>query len=881
MTVASRRSLPRLPRHVVQLPEPRSVLDKWPPLLVVRGIQGYGKTTLVAAWLHENQESVRWLWVGAGPDGGDIRGFGTRLFEELHQAGLDEAAANARERDERPPDNLKEGPLDILDRAAAAVGEDEPIVLVIDDAHWLRDKAMLTGLVRVLARHKHVHLVMCSRGRHPIEDLAAGTIDTMTVRPRSLLLSVPQVRQLARSMGVHLPQARADQIHSSIGGWPAAVRLVLDEIAEAGGELPLTRAGDYLREVVLPGIIDQQALGQVMRFALAERLTHRLIRDLAGDKDPQNLVRIIESSGLAERRYDQDDVELVFPRLIRDTLRARFAAREPQESRCMHRRLSAWYDTNDGPNHPLMAMSHAVAGEDWDQLDSLWAHHAAQLGQEHPGALSHVLGSLPEEILSARPGMQVGHAFCRVAATGLDSDEDGRMVTMNAYLGASRRIAVKTELSAMSLHDLLYVGTGFLMSLRHEGRFEDADRLSNQIEQRANTLTANGGDPGDHLSWFQLQRGITLTLRAQHAAAARHYQFSWQHRRHSAPHVAAGVAANLALTHALTGNPRAAHRWLARHREIDTSRSWGHHLIGAGAHLASALVALDQLDPDGCRSQLELLGGGSAPLELWPYVAFVEAQYGLHYGDPLTALAMLDAAQAAHPPKLSSGEAARTLLARARVDLLVAAGKGEHAQTLIGAPGSETDPAVAVASARLLLLAGDPAGARRIAAQHLWQVTTDNRSRLELVLIKAAAIRRMHEPARAAELGAQARALYRHTNLLRPFTTLPADDLGALFHTSGAVLGPSELNTIHEHRPPFPHRITLTQLTPREQLLATALATTASRQEIADQLYVSVNTVRKQLVTLYRKLGVTTRGEALTRLAQMGLSGPFQKPHDS
>jgi len=510
----------------------------------------------------------------------------------------------------------------------------------------------------------------------------------------------------------------------------------------------------------------------------------------------------------------------------------------------------------------------------------LWAHHSAELGLEHPGPLSKVLGALPEPVLAARPGMLVGYTLSRVAASALDSDEDARMITMNAYLSASRRIAAQVGLGGMSLHDLLYVGTGYLISLRVDGRFDAADRVADRIEQLATTLIADGGDPGDRLGWFHLQRGVTLTLQARHTAAARRYQLSWQHRRLTAPHVAANAAANLALTHALAADPSAARRWLARHGDIDSSRTWGHHLADAGAHLASALLALDRLDAAGCRGELDHLGGGAAPLELWPYVTYVDAQYGLHFGDPLTVLAMLDAAQAAHHPDLARGEAAGILLARARADLLVAAGRGEHARILLAAQGSDLDPAVAVASARLGLLAGDPGTARRIAAHLLWRDTTDNRSRLELLLIKAVATQRMNEPARAAELTSQALALYRQTNLLRPFTTLPADDLDVLFNAAGDTPGPDELGLILEHPSPFPRSITLTQLTPREQLLATALATTASRQEIADQLYVSVNTVRKQLATLYRKLGVNSRDEALTRLAQLGLPGPARESHD-
>lgn len=61
----ARRSLPRLPRHVLPLPQGRDYLDRWTAVTVVRGIQGYGKTTLVAAWLRDQPETVRSLWVRA------------------------------------------------------------------------------------------------------------------------------------------------------------------------------------------------------------------------------------------------------------------------------------------------------------------------------------------------------------------------------------------------------------------------------------------------------------------------------------------------------------------------------------------------------------------------------------------------------------------------------------------------------------------------------------------------------------------------------------------------------------------------------------------------------------------------------------------------
>ena len=60
-------------------------------------------------------------------------------------------------------------------------------------------------------------------------------------------------------------------------------------------------------------------------------------------------------------------------------------------------------------------------------------------------------------------------------------------------------------------------------------------------------------------------------------------------------------------------------------------------------------------------------------------------------------------------------------------------------------------------------------------------------------------------------------------------------------------------------------------LSRREQSVLEALALTGSRQAIADSQYVSLNTVKTQLASVYRKLGATTRLEALVLARRHGL----------
>jgi len=60
-------------------------------------------------------------------------------------------------------------------------------------------------------------------------------------------------------------------------------------------------------------------------------------------------------------------------------------------------------------------------------------------------------------------------------------------------------------------------------------------------------------------------------------------------------------------------------------------------------------------------------------------------------------------------------------------------------------------------------------------------------------------------------------------------------------------------------------------LTTAELRLLPLLPTHLSFREIADRLYVSRHTVKTQAISIYRKLGVSSRSEAIERVREQGL----------
>jgi LuxR family maltose regulon positive regulatory protein len=60
-------------------------------------------------------------------------------------------------------------------------------------------------------------------------------------------------------------------------------------------------------------------------------------------------------------------------------------------------------------------------------------------------------------------------------------------------------------------------------------------------------------------------------------------------------------------------------------------------------------------------------------------------------------------------------------------------------------------------------------------------------------------------------------------------------------------------------------------LTPAELRLLPLLSTHLSFREIGERLFVSRNTIKTQAISVYRKLGVSSRSDAIARAAELGL----------
>lgn len=517
----------------------------------------------------------------------------------------------------------------------------------------------------------------------------------------------------------------------------------------------------------------------------------------------------------------------------------------------------------------------AIAAEDLDAVEDLadrwWYELPARFGVD----LLELFASLPDQVLVERPRLLVtallAHQF---VAEGEDLD---LRATMQAYTehGAVLQGRLKTFTRPA---DAIAAGIMALVSARLRGAYVLAERIGEWVEQRIARLDAHGpmlwnaNRVAKRPGLVALHRGLTCLLAGEPGRAAEHFARSYAQAGPPPYQHFAGVAAcaNLALLAAVQGYHHLAHEWLDRAAGAGPVPPWLERHLLLGAWLTQAHLAIDRLDRPAADAALDRVGTGSGAAELWPFAAAVRASYAVTFTSPTEGLMQLDAALLAHGISVRPGPDLGGQLLRARADLLVA--MGGEGDPVLSLQRQGRPPRLAPAVARVHLLAESPGRALTVAERALGDPTVSPREIVELQLVCAVAHLRRGEHEQACRAFARALELREH-GLLSPFVQVSADELLELCRLHGTepeALAPAlSASSAWERRP-----ITLLTLTRTEHSVLRALSTGATATKIAHQRGVSVNTVRSQVKSLYRKLGASDRSTALARAAKLHLLPP-------
>jgi LuxR family maltose regulon positive regulatory protein len=283
---------------------------------------------------------------------------------------------------------------------------------------------------------------------------------------------------------------------------------------------------------------------------------------------------------------------------------------------------------------------------------------------------------------------------------------------------------------------------------------------------------------------------------------------------------------------------------------------------------AAALVAIERAErheAERCLSESALRNRRRTDASFFDVQRHLEARAAVVFGEDDRALELLAA------PARSSIEPA--VLARANqqlgVVLLLRRGDPRAAAAVVSA---SVTPAAGAPLVDLALADGRTDEAQRLL--NGWRPEDpDLAARVEHRLREAASHLALGDRSRAGNAVADAIALAAVERLRRPFLDVPA--LGPLLHEAAARPGASfEQSVVEATRArsasPAPTRL-VEPLSRRELDVLGYLPSRLSNEKIATELYVSTNTVKSHVSSIYRKLGVSCRDDAVERAGELGL----------
>ncbi len=807
-------------------------------VMVVVAPSGYGKTSAVSEWAAGLTEPAAWLSLGpfdtneAQISAGIIRALSSVVadFEvPPHRSGL------LGESDSRGTAQLFEQMVD---------GLTEPVTLIIDDAQRAGD-ALREGLLGALIAAGPDQLRLVIVGTTVVEmelsRLVAGRPECV-VRAPQLAFDVDEIATLAGADHPRTPQDLLDLTQ----GWPIAVRLLClsrDADAQSGiGETAILR--DYLRDHVL-GTLRPELQDFALDTAIGIDLTPRLAAAISGADHPEALLEECAGLGLfLDRVETTDGIVYRWHGIFVRQCRAILQASDPERLRRSHRRAAQFLEADD----PLNAVGQLLeAGDPAGAMAMLLRHWVWLHVGGDPRVLDQVCIALPAPYHDDPRVLLI-----RACAQAVINARQNSVVLMEK----AERLAA--ENGAPEGFEELQL-TARLLIIHETADLRAACRTLYDRAGRSETLVPRERMAINYLiGWTGLRVRTdpgffppVLVAAADAAEALGEIE------------VARRALGHLASFLTWASKMREARAVLSRANALgegSESASWRAYAGGSEDFAAGCAAFWDGEFEVAAEAFTRVIRGESTEDSFSGVARWLFAFTATALGDPALRARAAREVQAI-PTEDSRGLPWRMYRESALAALYEGDGQRSRAVRMAERVGQRPGaPMTTVLMADIIRRSGNPQGALKMLAG-LKQANQFGYVRIPLLLSAALIRRREGNEKEAHRLCELALERVVEDQLRQPLCNAEPELRQLL--TEHLTWGTSHeevvVGCLARQESPGP----LSQLSERERAVFEQLRTTRTIQEIADSLGVSINTIKTHQRAVYRKLGVTSRRDAV------------------
>ncbi|MFT4305342.1 MAG: LuxR C-terminal-related transcriptional regulator [Microbacterium sp.] len=485
-----------------------------------------------------------------------------------------------------------------------------------------------------------------------------------------------------------------------------------------------------------------------------------------------------------------------------------------------------------------------IDARQFDQATHLLLGHVRAAFAQDPATVGETIDRLPPEALDLHPALRAIAVFPGAGAQTLVPTGTG---------------APPREVNGLSEDERDCYHLSRVIALRMRSEFAKAKEVATWLRPRLRNASSRHTRSERHvLAGMLTQLGLAELLAGDIDQAVS--DFEEAATLPVAPAKAVFTSDALvyaAVVHAMMGRLRLAESTVAQARLLATRN--GRHLgrIRDREQLVRAVVAVERMSADAEKllRTMDVRHGD----ELWPVRLLTRGRWDIARGNPAGALDDAGLALRIHP--VPAGSLAAEVAAALRLDAGTALGLSTTAETVDEATG----PMTMLARARRQLV--EAARARHVARDVAADMRVGPSLRVEAMLLASWSHEQLTGKPDAA-LVSSAGALMTAEGLWRPLALVPARYAGLVGGSEAEVR-----SIVHEPAA----RIVLSR---RERDVLRRLASPGSFEQIAQEQHVSVNTIKTQVRSIYRRLDVSSRDEAIIAAATQGLfDAEQQSPH--
>lgn len=450
-------------------------------LTLISAPAGFGKTTLLTEWIPHSDRCICWLSLDEADN--DLTRFLTYFIAALQGLQADFGQALLMALQSPQPPTVESLMTALVNEIIQTLGE---FILVLDDYHLIHLPAIHAAVVFLLNNlPPTMRLILTSRADPPLplarlrarRQLAEFRAADLRFTPDETAAFLNEI------MGLKLSAKDIAALERRTEGWIAGLQLAALSMQGrediTGFVEAFTGTHRFILDYLTDEVLEQRPTGTknfLLQTSILDRLCAPLCDAVTGQSDGQMTLERLEQANLFIVALDDERKWYRYHHLFAEVLRDRLRQAQPDWVGELHHRASGWYEHSG-----LLpeAIQHALAAGAVERAaDLIEAVTGDMLRRGYSiSLLIHWLETMPEETTRARPRLCLARAWtfhmgrelnldsaekwaqlalqAASAQGSLDSDLTGEVAALQAMIAATRSEVVRSrELAIQAQRDL-------------------------------------------------------------------------------------------------------------------------------------------------------------------------------------------------------------------------------------------------------------------------------------------------------------------------------------------------------------------------------------------------------------------------------------------